>query len=286
MNPDGRQPARRPGGVEQRTVRLAGLPVVYRQAALTGAGVLYLHSVPTSSEDWAAFLAHTGGVAPDLPGFGCSARPVGFDYSLAGYVAFVDALVDALGIKEVMVVGHGWGGAIALAFAQRHPGRVTRLVIIDAVPLLEDFRWPRMVARWRMPVLGELIMASLTQRRLARTLRCGTVNPNAWSDEQIAAVWQQFDQDTQRAILGLHRSLESDQLADAGARLDVINAPVMVLWGERDPWLDPSFADAYAQALRRATVERVADAGHWPWRDQPTVIDRVTAFLHTETTPQ
>ncbi|MGI8506623.1 MAG: alpha/beta fold hydrolase, partial [Solirubrobacteraceae bacterium] len=154
-----------------------------------------------------------------------------------------------------------------------------RVAIIDALPLLEGFRWPALVRRWRAPVLGELIMGSITKRQLARKLRAGAADPGAWPDERAAAVWEQFDQGTQRAILRLHRSIDPPGLAAAGAGLARLRAPALVVWGERDPWLHPSFADAYAQRLPRASLERVDNAGHWPWLDQPGVIERVLAFL-------
>jgi pimeloyl-ACP methyl ester carboxylesterase len=52
-----------------------------------------------------------------------------------------------------------------------------------------------------------------------------------------------------------------------------------VLWGEADPWYPPAVADAYAVRLPGATVERIAGAGHWPWLDQPEVVDRVASLL-------
>ena len=53
---------------------------------------LFLHSVPTSSDDWREFLPMTGGVAPDLIGFGRSAKGGHLDYSLNGYVGFIEEL--------------------------------------------------------------------------------------------------------------------------------------------------------------------------------------------------
>ena len=56
-------------------------------------------------------------------------------------------------------------------------------------------------------------MGATTRRLLARTLRSGTVAPNAWPDARIASIWEQFDQGTQRAILRLYRSADERELA-------------------------------------------------------------------------
>jgi pimeloyl-ACP methyl ester carboxylesterase len=264
--------------VDEHTIDLGGTPVFYRRHTGASANVLYLHSIPTSSDDWTELLALTGGIAPDLPGFGRSGKAAHYDYTLTGYATFVENLLDTLGLSEVTLVGHGWGAAVGLVFAQRRPERVDRLAIIDPVPLVPGFSWPGIVRWWRRPAIGELLMGSVTRWLLARLLRHGAVTSSAWSESRIDHVWEQFDQGTQRAILRLHRSVDEQSLAAAGDRLADLHHPALVVWGEQDPWLAPGFADAYAQRLPAATVERVANAGHWPWLDAPKLTARLAAF--------
>jgi pimeloyl-ACP methyl ester carboxylesterase len=272
--------------VDEHTIEVAGASVFYRSAPVTGVTPLFLHSVPTSSDDWTPFLERTGGIAPDLIGFGRSDKAGNLDYSLHAYAEFVDQLLGALEVERVKLIGHGWGAAIALVFAQRHPERIDRLVVCNAIPLLDGFRWPRLARALRRPGLGELLMGSTNQRLLARVLRHGCAHPNAWSESQIATAWHQFDQGTQRAILRLHRSVDEPRLAAAGQRLGRLGQPSLVVWGERDPWLAPAFAQAYATRLAGASVDLVADAGHWPWLDQPTVIERIAAFVEPTHAPR
>jgi pimeloyl-ACP methyl ester carboxylesterase len=264
--------------VDEHTIEVAGAAVFYRRAPARDSEVLYLHSVPTSSDDWPALLERTGGLAPDLPGFGRTSKAGNLDYSLPAYARFVEEFLDALAVRRVALVGHGWGAAIGLLFAQRHPDRVTRLAIIDAVPLLDGFEWPGIVRWLRRPGVGELLMGSVNRWLLARVLRNGGATPQAWPDERVRAVWDQFDQGTQRAILRLHRSVDAPALAGYGQDLAALTQPALVVWGERDPWLAPAFAEAYARRLPHASVERVAGAGHWPWLDQPTLVARLDAF--------
>jgi pimeloyl-ACP methyl ester carboxylesterase len=99
-------------------------------------------------------------------------------------------------------------------------------------------------------------------------------------DELVDRVYEHFDHGTQRAILKLYRSAPPARLEAAGQRLGEITAPALVLWGEPEPFIPTSFADAYAEALGGdARVEQVERAGHWPWVGQPDVVDRVAAFL-------
>jgi pimeloyl-ACP methyl ester carboxylesterase len=270
-------------GVDEHTIEVAGSPVFYRSSP--GSDVLYLHSVPTSSDDWLGLLEQTGGVAVDLPGFGRSGKGGQLDYSMNGYVDFLERFLFELELERVSVVGHGWGAAFGLLLAARRPQLVTRLTLIDAVPLLDGFAWPAPVRWWRRPVVGELLMGSVNRWLLARTLRAGSASAAAWPDERVTAVWDQFDQGTQRAILRLHRSVDVADLAAAGGpALARIGVPALVVWGEADPWLETRFADAYVARLPNAQRAVVPGAGHWPWLDQPELLARLAAFAIDEVT--
>jgi pimeloyl-ACP methyl ester carboxylesterase len=265
--------------VDEHTIELAGSPIYYRSAVAPGVPPLYLHGVPTSSDDWTGFLARTGGLAPDLIGFGRSGKAGHLDYSLAGLTDFLERFLDYVDVRRVQLVGHDWGAACGLSFAQRHPDRIERIVLLNALPLLPHFTWHRLARLWRTPMLGELAMGSTTRWLLRRSLRAGSVSPAAWPKERVAVVYEQFDQGTQRAILRLYRSATEQQLAMAGAGLHELTMPALVVWGLCDPWIAPQFGEKYARALTDATLETLPDAGHWPWIDDPRVIDRVAAFL-------
>jgi pimeloyl-ACP methyl ester carboxylesterase len=265
--------------VDEHRIEVAGSPAFYRSASASGTPALYLHGIPTSSDDFVAFLARSGGIAPDLIGFGRSAKAGNLDYTLESQADFVEGLLAALEIDRVRLVVHDWGAAAGLIFAQRHPERVQRLVLVNALPLLEGFSWPRQGRLWRRPILGELAMGSVNRWLLARTLRRGSVNQDAWPPERIDAVWEQFDQGTQRAILRLHRDGGEPELAAAGAQLEQLEMPALVIWGEADPWFAATYGEAYAARLPNAQLHRIPQAGHWPWLDQPSVIELVAAFL-------
>jgi pimeloyl-ACP methyl ester carboxylesterase len=267
--------------VDEHTIQLAGSPAYYRTAPGPDPPPLYVHGVPTSSDDWIPFLQRTGGIAPDLIGFGRSGKGGNLDFSIGGLADFLGRLLAELGIARVKLVLHDWGGPVGLAFAQRHPERVERIIVCNAVPMfdVEGVHWHLLARLWPRPGVGELAMGATTRRILARTLRGGTVSPGALPDSRMATIWEQFDQGTQRAILRLWRSADAPTLTAAGAGLGALDHPSLVIWGESDPWLAPAVGERYAQLLGNATREPVAGAGHWPWLDQPDVIDRIATFV-------
>jgi pimeloyl-ACP methyl ester carboxylesterase len=264
--------------VEEHTTTIDHVPVFYRSAGI--GSVVYLHDAITSSDDWLPFLVRSGGLAPDLIGFGRSGKGGHLDYTPEGLSDFVLRLLTELEAERaqerVQLVGHGWGGALALLVALREPRRVERIVLIDAVPLLPGFSWQGPARLWRRSVIGELVMGSTSRRQLRKQLRKGSAS---WTDERLDAVWEQFDQGTQRALLRLHRAADEARLAELGGKLGSLDVGALVIWGERDPWFAPDFADAYGATLPRAAVARFPDAGHWPWLDEPQVIDRVVEFV-------
>jgi pimeloyl-ACP methyl ester carboxylesterase len=297
--------------VDEHTIDLDGSPIYYRVAEPAGeVPALYLHGIPTSSDDWIEFLATTGGIAPDLAGFGRSGKGGHLDFSVDGLTDFVEDLLSYLGVDEVRVVGHDWGAAVGLKLARRRPQRVRKLVVINAPPLVEGFEWPLLPRLWRGRWVGELVMGSTSKWMLARMLRQGCVRPDAWSRARIDAIWSQFDQGTQRAILRLVRSAQDNMVggggphavggretpranddpetprADPGSPAGERPAtPIELLWSEADPWCPPALGDAYAARLPGARIERIAGAGHWPWLDRPEVVERVAALLGGDSRP-
>lgn len=262
---------------------LHGTPVFWRHAPVPGGSsavpALYLHGVPTSSDDWEPFLAEHGGVAPDLPGFGRSGKPGHFSYSIAGYADWLEAFLPHAGVEgQLDLVVHDWG-AVGLVFAQRHPERIRRLVILDAVPLLEGYRWHWVARVWRRRVLGELAMGAASKWALGRLSQDASGDGEPLPEAMLERMWSQFDHGTQRAILRLYRSAPEEELARAGAGLCDLAGPALVAWGARDPYIDPAFAERYGARLPQATVEVLPDAGHWPWLDRPELVARVGAFL-------
>lgn len=275
---------------------LDGRPVFWRSASLqTGADEassaaqahgsdavpLYVHGVPDNSDAWLEFLARSGGLAPDLPGFGRSGKPGSLKYTIEEYADFLEAFLELVGVERVKLVMHDWG-AVGLAFAQRHPERVERLVAIDVVPFLPGYRWHRTARIWRTPLLGELSMGTINKRVLSLISRESNATPGPMPDVWQQSVLAHFDQGTQRAILRLYRSSPPDVLVQAGARLGELEMPALVVWGAKDPYLPARFGQAYAEALPNAELLELADAGHWVWFDRPDVIERVVQFLARE----
>lgn len=103
-----------------------------------GSGVpfVFLHGNPTSSHLWRNVLPGIGeGVrrlAPDLIGMGSSGKP-DIAYKFDDHARYLDAWFEAMGLEEVVLVGHDWGGALAFDWAARHPGRALGIAAMETI---------------------------------------------------------------------------------------------------------------------------------------------------------
>ena len=252
--------------IAERQAEVAGIEARWLEAGQ--APILYLHGVPTASFDWLPLLERTGGIAPDLPGFGHSAKPAEFDYSIGGYDRWLEAFTADTGLERFSLVVHDWGG-VGLALAQRFPERIDRLLIFSTLPLFPGYRWHRVARAWRTPLAGELVMGFTTRRGFRRAL------PPAIADRAFDC----FDHGTQRAILKLYRASPPDALARAGARLGEVRCPTLIVWPKHDPYIGEEFGRRYVDVLGGEARLELVDTGHWSWHEQPELAERAAQFL-------
>lgn len=271
------------GKIEQLTLEVDGLRTHGLWLDGVGTPTIYVHGNPTHSEDWLPFLErHRSGpaLAIDVPGWGRSVRPGHghFDHTMHELSTFLYSCIDKLRIEDHNLVVHDWG-ALVLIGAQKRPESVKRLVVIDAVPLLPGYRWHWVARIWRRRWLGELANATTTRRSMALTLRQARGDRSAMPPEFVEMIWGYWDRGTKKAILQLYRDADPDRLAAAGRDLGKLGCPSLVLWGDRDVYLPTKLARDYAEVLPNATLDIRKGAGHWPWLDDPSVVERVLDFV-------
>jgi pimeloyl-ACP methyl ester carboxylesterase len=200
-----------------------GVSTFFRRVPGEGPPVVFVHGNPTHSEDWQPFLERTQGpaLAFDLPGWGRSGRPspAEFDYSMNGLARFVKRFLQRMAVDRHSLVVHDWG-AVALIAAQDDPGRIRRLAIVNAVPLLPGYRG---IARRASG--GRVAWASSRTRLWTRWamdfgLRESRGDRSRHDPAFVDMIWEHLDRGTLAAVLRLYRSADPDRLAAAGERLD------------------------------------------------------------------
>ncbi|GAA3109536.1 haloalkane dehalogenase [Rhizobium viscosum] len=113
----------------------------YRDSG-TGTPFVFLHGNPTSSYVWRNVIPHVGSparsLAPDLIGMGQSGKP-DIAYRFSDHAEYLDAWFEKLALDQVILIGHDWGGALAMDWATRRPGRVRGIVLMETI--LRPMTW-------------------------------------------------------------------------------------------------------------------------------------------------
>ena len=244
-----------------------------------GPALLFIHGLTGSQRNWAHLidaLDHEHRVlAPDLFGHGASATVMG-DYSLGAHAATLRDLLDLLGIDRVTLVGHSFGGGIAMQFCYLFPERVERLVLVasgglgrDVSPLLRAATVPG--AEWVLPVIA----SGWVRGRVEAVGRFLT--SRGWrASPEVTEVWRGFtslaDADTRRAFLATTRGVidPGGQTVTAHDHLPMaIAIPTLVVWGTRDRMIPAWHATTAHEAIAGSRVVLFEGAGHFPHLDQP-----------------
>lgn len=255
-------------------VDVGGTRLYYYAAGTRDGGdpVVFLHGFPGSSHGWrlTVQLMPAGHrlVVPDLMGSGRSDGPGRLGGTLDDHARLVTGLLDDLGIDRAALVGHGFGGAVALSVAAAHPGRVSALCLISTPAWAE---WPRRLARLARVAapLGSVLGAAVLASFVHGSALCGFANREAGRrslDVSLRASAARLGLDAIRANL---RAQHDPAIAALAPRLGALRVPVAVLWGAADPFLDASVGRRLQAAIPGATFEVIPGARHFVAEDAP-----------------
>jgi haloalkane dehalogenase len=234
--------------------------------------VLLLHGIPTWGflyHEVIPFLVDAGYrvIAPDFMGHGWSDRRDCFDRSFQDQTRMLLALLKALQVHQVDVVGHDTGGAVALILAIEHAHIVNRLVISNTVCYdrfdddMLDFGHPK---RWKHRPIQDLTDA------LETSLAMGIHQPQRLTSnfrEGIIAPWA--SDEGKLSLIRNAAALNANQTMALVDRHGSIKANTLVLWGMRDPWQKFEDGQQLASEIPHATFKGLENASHWLQQDCP-----------------
>src|SRR5919106_477551 len=277
---------------EYQETELHGYTVGYRVAG-SGPVILLLHGITSSADAWREVIGplaedHTI-VAPDMIGHGRSAKPRG-DYSLGAYAAGVRDLLAVLGFERGTVVGHSFGGGIAMQFSYLFPEYVERMGLISSGGLgrevhallraatLPGSEWvlPLIAREW--PVRAGGAIASAAGRLgieagpdLAEFARgYASLTEEGASDAFIHTMRSVIDHEGQR-VSALDRLYLADQM------------PTLIIWGSDDPVIPVAHGRRAHEIVAHSRYVEIPGSGHWPMLDEPDVVVREISHFMDET---
>jgi pimeloyl-ACP methyl ester carboxylesterase len=251
--------------------------------------VLLLHGFPQFWYQWrhqipALVEAGFRVLAPDMRGYNLSDKPLGVRaYRVELLARDVERLILACGEQTADVVGHDWGAIAAWIAAMRHPERVEKLAILN-VPhparSLDGLLSPMQLLRssyvffFQIPRLPEEVIRAGDFALLRSVFRSDPVQPEALTAEDIERYIKAIAQPgVLTASLNYYRALLRNP-REMRALLQRVEAPVLVIWGEKDRFLSRRLAEPprlWVPNLIR--VKRLPDASHWVAEDRPLEVN-------------
>lgn len=276
------------GAIAERTVTVqtadAGPLDVHLLEAGEGQPVLMLHGWPQHAGCWRRLIPLLAGdhrlICPDLRGFGSSGAP-GTGYDPATFASDAVALLDALELEHVPVVGHDWGGSAAFELALRWPERVSRLLVLNTAPPWVEPSRELALNAWRswygvvLAVGGERI-ALQRPDLIARALRADAVHPEGITAIRAAEYAEALRRPASaHATKLLYRSylrLLRDAVLRRGEPAPRLTVPTRFLFGTHDGALSTAILRDVERHADDLEVELVEDSGHFIAEEKPELV--------------
>jgi pimeloyl-ACP methyl ester carboxylesterase len=230
-----------------------------------GPAVVLLHGYPDNLQIWpdlASRLARQFEVfAFDWPGMGCSeAWPGGATpFDMARRLL---SLMDDWGVERAALVGHDMGGQPALAFAAEHPGRVSRLVVMNSLVIWDE------ETSWEIGLLrkfgwNRILLERFPRAVFFRAIRTFLPATYKLSPELRSDLWDTFQRPEVRRFVVRMCAGYQGTLPRLKQLYPSIRTPSLFLWGGRDRHFPVAHAKALAGLVPGAKLEEIAEAGHW-----------------------
>jgi pimeloyl-ACP methyl ester carboxylesterase len=293
---------RRPGTPRRRTF---AVPVLQREILLHGQRVTFLeagadrdgpvtvllHGLASSSQTWSSVLPLLGRrshvIAPDLLGHGQSAKPRTGDYSLGAYATELRDLLLTLNLARATIVGHSFGGGVAMQFAHQFPEMTERLVLEASGGLGQGVTVALRAATLPGTPLILRAISAITPAWLAKAVyRAARAVPalNGPDLDGLASAFSSFTDDGARGAFAqtVRGALNwSGQRLGGTERLYLLaDVPVLLIGGNRDSVIPIQHTVSAHDLLPGSRLEIFDGAGHFPHTEQPRrFADLLTHFL-------
>ncbi|AFY60904.1 alpha/beta fold hydrolase [Synechococcus sp. PCC 6312] len=270
-----------------------GHPICYRQAGESGPAVVLIHGFGASSLHWRKnipVLAQSARVyALDLIGFGQSAKPEptsGLSYTFPTWAALVSDFIQEMIGEPAFLVGNSIGCVVALQAAVDRPDQVRGLALLNcSLRLLHEKKRQSLpfYRQWGAGVLQQILqfkpLGNWFFHRLARrnvirkVLHQAYVNPAAITDELVELLYQPSqDQGAADVFLAFVTYSQGPLAEDL---LPQVQSPVLILWGDADPWEPITLGQAWATYPTVEDFIPLPQVGHCPQDEAPELVNPI-----------
>jgi pimeloyl-ACP methyl ester carboxylesterase len=256
--------------LEKRRLKVSGGEMAYLDEG-DGPPVILLHGFPTSSHLWRDLVPMLAprfrAIAPDLLGYGDSGKPLDPSaMTITRQAGYVRELLEGLDLADPAVIGHDIGGGIAQLLALEDD--VRSVVLVDSIAFDS---WPIEAVRMLQDADPEGVDESFARAMVGAALDTGMARPDRLVEEDrevYARPWAADPMAVIRAALGI----DGRGLVGTEGRLAALDARVLVVWGEDDPFQPAGWAERLGEAMPGATVALLPGCSHYVTEDAPEAV--------------
>jgi epoxide hydrolase 4 len=249
--------------------------------------MLMLHGFPEFWYSWrhqiSEFSQDYKVVAVDLRGYNESDKPIERNaYQISILVEDIRGVIEALGYKRCVLVGHDWGGAIAWALSYAYPELVERLIVLNLphpAKLSQGFRTlPQLLRSWyifffQLPLLPEWILSQGHHTLLIAILTQTAINSEAFPPEAIEAYRNAAAKPGAiTAMLNYYRNIWQSNFL--GQSWDMLHIPTLMIWGENDIALGKELTVGTQDYVQDLHIRYIPNCGHWVQQEQPELVNQ------------
>jgi pimeloyl-ACP methyl ester carboxylesterase len=271
-------------------VSIHGHDVGYRRSGPRGGEtILLIHGLAGSSRTWDAvapsLAEHYDVIRPDLLGHGQSAKPIG-DYSLGAYASGLRDVLAVLDVDHATIVGHSFGGGVAMQLAYQYPHLVDRLVLVGSGGLGREVSW--LLRAFSLPGAEYLMPLWFPRPLVDRATDVGRfLGRRNLRSPKLGELWRAYRSlagaSNRRAFVRTMRGVidHGGQVVDASDRLYLAaRVPTLIVWGDHDGVIPVEHGFAAHEAIERSELEVMHGVGHFPHVEAPDRFAEVlTAFV-------
>jgi pimeloyl-ACP methyl ester carboxylesterase len=279
-----------------KTFQYRGHPIFYRVEG-EGPALLAIHGFPSASWDWHLvwrdLTERFRVVAPDMIGFGWSAKPRTYDYSMVDQASLMEALLGDLGVSRAHVLAHDYGDTVAQELLARHedrrergePGLAIESVCFLNGGLFPETHRPRTAQRLLASPLGPLFGRLVTRRSFAAGMTAIFGRDTPPSAPFIDELWALLRHEQGQRVVHRLIAYMAERRRLRARWVGVLartRVPLRVVNGTADPVSGGHMVARYRELVPRADVVELEAIGHYPQIEDPASVLRAFRAFHDE----
>lgn len=264
-----------------RFTEVDGVRVHYQEVGEPKAPPMVLiHGFAASNLVWSKVFLELAGagfrvIAPDLPGYGYSAKPRHLDYTIASQAKIVFSLLRQLGIDRAVLVGSSYGAAIAATIALDHPSLVEKLILVGAVTNNRPTRY-LLMRLFSSPIIGDILSPLVVgSRRLLRLRMKRVYDRHSLVLDERRVEARHLPLQTRGAHRAIIRTVRRWDAERVSRDAHLLTQPTLLLWGDTDREVPLRDGERIQQSIPNSRLVVFRECGHLPHEEYPEAFTKV-----------